>query len=363
MLNVMAEYTFFQRSFLLSAIILLLTAVINVETVEAQEQAISDETPQYTTPLILQRADPWIHRHTDGYYYFTATVPEYDRLELRRAKTIEGLKDADPKVIWRKHESGPMGSHIWAPELHYISGKWYIYFAAGGAEDIWAIRMYVLENEAANPLEGEWVEKGQTKTKWETFSLDATTFEHRGTRYMVWAQHPPDMDGNTALYIAEMDTPWSIVQPQVELTRPEYEWEVQLFKVNEGAAVIKNAGKIFMTYSASGTDHNYAMGLLTADEDADLLDPASWSKSPEPVFETSEENGIYGPGHNSFTTTPDGSVDLNVYHARSYKEIEGDPLDDPNRHTRVQVVRWNEDGTPDFGVPVPDNAPTDPEKR
>ncbi len=350
------------RFILVMVTVMLLFNIGSTETARAQLQLI-DETPSFTTPLILQRADPWIHHHTDGYYYFTATVPEYDRLEIRRARTIEGLKDAEPKVIWRKHDSGPMGSHIWAPELHFIDGKWYMYFAAGGAEDIWAIRMYVLENESANPMEGEWVEKGQTKTKWETFSLDATVFEHRGTRYMVWAQHPPDLDGNTALFIAEMDTPWSIVQPQVELTRPEYDWEIQLFKVNEGAAVIKNAGKIFMTFSASGTDHNYAMGLLTADEDADLLDPSSWSKSREPVFQTSEENGIYGPGHNSFTTTPDGTIDLIVYHARSYKEIESDPLDDPNRHTRVQVLRWNEDGTPNFGVPVPDNEPTDPAKR
>jgi GH43 family beta-xylosidase len=218
--------------------------------------------------------------------------------------------------------------------------------------------MYVVENSSTNPMEGEWVEKGQVKTKWETFSLDATSFEHEGTRYLVWAQHPPQMEGNTALYIAEMENPWTIKQPQVEITRPEYDWEIQLYRVNEGAAVIKRNGKIFMSYSASGTDHNYAVGLLTADQDADLLDPESWKKSKEPVFKTSEENGIYGPGHNSFTTTPDGETDLFIYHARSYKEIEGDPLSDHNRHTRVQVLTWNEDGTPNFGVPKPDNAPT-----
>ncbi len=349
------------QSILVGFLILICSGTLNTQKVKAQNSA-SIETP-YTNPLILHRADPWVYKHTDGYYYFTASVPEFDRLEIRRAKTIEGLKDAEPNVIWRKHKTGEMGAHIWAPELHHIDGKWYMYFAAGGAEDVWAIRMYVLENDSENPMTGEWVEKGQTKTKWETFSLDATTFEHRGKRYMVWAQHPPEFDGNTALYIAEMDTPWSIKQPQIELTRPEYEWEEQLFKVNEGAAVIKNEGKIFMTYSASGTDHNYSVGLLTADADADLLDPDAWEKSKEPAFETSEENGIYGPGHNSFTTTKDGKTDLFIYHARSYKEIEGDPLNDPNRHTRVQVLKWNEDGTPNFGVPAPDNAPLDPQKR
>ena len=86
-----------------------------------------------------------------------------DRLELRRARTLDGLAAAEPKTIWKKHATGPMGSHIWAPELHFIKGKWYVYFAAGGAEKVWDIRIYVLENSAANPLAGEWVERGDVQ--------------------------------------------------------------------------------------------------------------------------------------------------------------------------------------------------------
>lgn len=131
--------------------------------------------------------------------------------------------------------------------------------------------------------------------------------------------------------------------------------EVRCFLMNEGAAVLKRNGRIFMTYSASATDENYCMGLLTADEHSDLLDPASWMKSSEPIFTTSFENRQFGPGHNSFTVTEDGRHDLLVFHARNYTEIEGDPLYDPNRHTRVQLIHWNEDGTPHFGIPRADN--------
>ncbi len=305
---------------------------------------------QITNPLIQQRADPWVYRHTDGFYYFTATVPAYDQLIIRRAATIQELDAAPETVIWEKHPSGIMGSHIWAPELHYIDGKWYIYFAAGDAEDIWAIRMYVLENESANPMEGIWVERGQIKTNWESFSLDATTFEHNGTRYLVWAQHDPQIGGNTNLYIAPMSNPWTIDGEQMMITQPEYEWEKIGFLVNEGAAVIKRNGRIFISYSASATDHNYAMGLLTASQDHDLLDASSWSKSPTPIFKSA--NGVYGPGHNSFTVSPDGAIDFLVYHGRDYKDISGDPLHDPNRHTRVQQLHWNANGTPNFGEPV-----------
>lgn len=306
---------------------------------------------ELVNPLIEQRADPWCFRHTDGFYYFTATVPEYDRIELRRARTLAGLATAVPRVVWRKHESGPMSYHIWAPEIHVIDGKWYIYFAAGRAEDIWAIRMYVLECSSADPLGGVWSERGQLKTHWESFSLDATTFEHRGVRYLVWAQKDPKIRGNTNLYIARMDSPWSISGPQVMITRPEFLWEQIGFWVNEGPAVLIRNQRLFLTYSASATDHNYCMGLLTADEEANLLDPSSWQKSPEPVFKSSPPNGQYGPGHSCFTVSPDGGDRL-MYHARSYRDIEGDPLRNPDRHTRIQPFHWRPNGTPDFGAPV-----------
>lgn len=316
--------------------------------------AHSAHAEQVKNPLIEQRADPWIYKHTDGYYYFTATVPEYDCIEIRRAETIQGLATAEPAVIWRKHDSGPMGSHIWAPEIHSIDGKWYIYFAAGGAEDVWAIRTYVLECADENPLAGKWTEKGQVVTGDDKFVLDATTFEQNGTRYLVWSDDGPLATKDNSLFIATLSDPWTLSSKKVMISTPTYDWEKQGFCVNEGPAILKRNGKIFISYSASATGHHYCMGLLSADENSDLLDPASWTKSEVPVFKTSEENSQYGPGHNSFTVSEDGSRDMLVYHARNYKEIVGDPLDDPNRHTRVQAFGWNDDGTPEFGDPVPD---------
>jgi len=105
-------------------------------------------------PFIIER---------NGYYYFTATAPEYGRIILRRAATIQGLASASETVIWQKHASGIMGAHIWAPELHHVDGKWYIYFAAGSTRNVWAIRIYVLENAATNPLEGTWEERDSSR--------------------------------------------------------------------------------------------------------------------------------------------------------------------------------------------------------
>jgi GH43 family beta-xylosidase len=306
-------------------------------------------------PLIQQRADPHIFRHSDGYYYLTTTVPEYDRIILRRSRTISALSSADEEVIWRRHAQGEMAAHIWAPEIHFIDGKWYIYFTAGRSDDIWAIRLYVLENANADPTIGTWTEKGQLKTAFESFSLDATTFEHRGQRYLVWTQRPLEpKDAGTDIYIARMRNPWSIEQPQISISSPTLDWEVRGHKVNEAPAVIVRNGQVFVAFSASATDANYCIGLLAADENADLLDRNSWKKSSQPVFVSNNATSQYGPGHNSFTIAEDGKTDVLVYHARNYKEIDGEPLHDPNRHTRVQRLEWNEDGTPRFGAPIAD---------
>ncbi|MFD9697614.1 family 43 glycosylhydrolase [Lentzea sp. NPDC059081] len=337
--------------------LLRLAVLVLVLTWMPMPQASATPAARYTNPIAERRADPHVFKHTDGFYYFTATVPEYDRIVLRRATTIQGLASAAETVIWRKHPSGEMAAHIWAPEIHFIDGKWYVYFAAGRSDDIWRIRMYVLESSGSNPLSGTWTERGRITTPWDTFSLDASTFVHNGIRYLTWAQQEPGISTNSNVYLARTgSTPWTITGTVTRLTVPTLSWETRGYKVAEGPTVLQRNGKVFLTYSASATDANYCLGMLTAPASADLLNPASWTKSANPVFTTNDATGQYGPGHNSFTVSEDGSSDVMVYHDRNYRDISGDPLNDPNRRTRVQKVYYKSDGTPDFGIPVPDGA-------
>lgn len=312
-----------------------------------------DKTVKYNEPWILQRADPYVYKHTDGTYYFTASVPAYDTVVLRSSKTLAGLAEAEEKILWRKHESGPMSKHIWAPEIHYLFGKWYIYFAGGEIEDEWEIRPYVLECQGDDPMQDEWIEKGKMvraegdEFSFEAFSLDATVFENKGRWYYIWAEKVGVGKQISNLYIAEMENGYTLKTIQVLLTTPDYDWERHGFWVNEGPGIIKHNGKIFMTYSASETGIQYCVGMLTAGEDADLLDPRSWTKERYPVLATNEEKGIYGPGHNSFTKDEEGN-DIIVYHARTEAEIVGNPLYNPNRHAMLMKVKWSEDGRPVF---------------
>ncbi|WP_306207177.1 glycoside hydrolase family 43 protein [Actinoplanes sp. RD1] len=309
-------------------------------------------TAATTPPLISQRADPFITPRVNGTYYFTGSVPEYDRIAIRGAATISGLGSAAETVVWRRPATGTMGGHIWAPELHRIDGKWYVYFAAGDKDDVFRIRMYVLESSRADPRDpAGWGAPRKIVTEWDSFALDATTFAHRNRRYLIWAQSEPEIAVNSSLYIASLANPWTLSSKPVRIATPTRSWEIQGYKVNEGPAVIVRNGKVFVSFSASATDARYCVGLLSASADADLLRNASWTKNPNPVFVTSTTTGQYGPGHNQFTVAEDGVTDVLVYHARDYRDITGDPLYDPNRHTRVQRLTWNADGTPHFGIP------------
>jgi len=305
------------------------------------------------TPIVEQRADPFIYRHSDGYYYFTGSVPAYDSIELRRSKTLEGLRNAETFTVWRRHHHGPMSQHIWAPELHYLDQKWYLYFAASEVDDIWKLRPYVLECSGLDPLHDQWVELGQMQPAEEDqksftdFSLDGTVFEHHGKRYFCWAEKTGGQYAASNLYLAEMESPIKLKTTQFMLTTPDYDWERVDFWVNEGPAVIKNNGKIFITFSASATGACYCMGLLEADENADLLNRNTWKKYRHPILKSDYTKNIYGPGHNSFTKSKDGTP-LCVYHARDYEKIVGDPLYDPNRHARVMEVKFNNEGVPIF---------------
>lgn len=309
---------------------------------------------KYNQPFICQRADPYMYRHTDGTYYFTGSVPEYDRIVLRHADTIGGLKSAEEKTLWTKHETGPMSLHIWAPELHYLDGDWYIYFAASEVGNKWKLRPYILKCTGQNPMEDAWIELGMMqpadgdKFSFRDFSLDGTVFCHRGEKYFVWAEKVGKGKKISNLYIARMESPWKLATKQVLLSSPDYDWERVDFWVNEGPAFLVHGNKIFLTYSASATGVEYCMGMLTIREDADLLDPRAWKKERYPVLTTDAEKGIFGPGHNTFVKAEDGVTDLCVFHARQYDKITGNPLYDPNRHAMVMKITYGRNGAPIF---------------
>ena len=317
----------------------------------------------FTNPLLATGPDPWVEYH-DGFYYYMNTTGT--NLTVWKTRNMADLKSAPKKIVWTPPKSGPYSHEIWAPEIHFLEGKWYIYFAADAGTNQ-THRIWVIENGSADPLQGEWTFKGKLADPSDKWAIDASVFEDQGKLYFIWSGWEGDINGTQNIYIARLKNPWTVDGKRTRLSIPEYPWEKvgdmppQLrpdnpphIDVNEGPEVLKHDGKIFLVYSASAcwTD-NYALGMLTADSGADLLDSAVWEKSPEPVFQQSPENHVYATGHNSFFKSADGKEDWILYHANS----EPNQGCGAHRSPRAQPFTWNADGSPSFGAPVPAGKP------
>ncbi len=305
--------------------------------------AFGQET--FTNPILPSGADPWV-TWKDGYYYYTNTVG--NRIILYKTEKLQELKNGTPETVWTPPATGPNSKAIWAPELHYLDGKWYLYYTATDVKnDGDALRyIFVLENTSADPLQGTWTDKG--KVNMQHSGLDGSVFEHGGKRYFVYSAY---IGPQSVLVISLMKNPWTLAGKQVVIAKPDKIWEkFGGREILEGPQFLtNNTGKVFIIYSASACwADEYSLGMLTANDKADLLNPTSWVKSAEPVFKQSAAHHVYAPGHNSFFTSPDGKEHWILYHANTGA---GHGCDH-RRSPRMQPFQWKKDGTPDFGEPV-----------
>lgn len=327
-----------------------LLLLIALTTVKAQT---------FTNPLLPSGADPWCIFH-DGYYYYTQTLG--NRIDLWKTRSIAKIQDSERKTVWTAPDTGLYSRNIWAPELHFLGGKWYIYFAADGGKNV-DHRLWVLENSSADPLRGEWKVKGKLATPGDKWSIDGSVFRYKKTLYLIWSGWEGDTNGQQNIYIAKMTNPWTVGGKRTMISSPTYDWErngtlnnsndVSQVFVNEGPEVLERKGKLYLVYSASGcwTDL-YTLGLLQA-KGTDLMQAATWKKFPEPVFTRSIDRKVYAPGHNSFFKSPDGKEDWLLYHAN---EEPGQGCG-RFRSPRAQKFTWTKDGSPYFGEPVAAGVP------
>jgi GH43 family beta-xylosidase len=324
-----------------------------------------------TNPVLSTGPDPWVIRH-DGVYYYTNTTGS--NLTLWKTRSIAELATATHKVVWTPPASGPYSQQIWAPELHFLRGSWYLYFAADDGSNK-KHRIWVLENKSADPLKGEWTLKGKLSDPGDHWAIDASVFENGGRLYLIWSGWEGATNEAQNIYLAELSDPWTMKGDRVKVSSPTYPWEkagdikVTLhgnetpastshepihLDVNEGPEMLKHGDRLFLVYSASAcwTDW-YELGMLTARSEANLLNPASWVKDRLPVFWESPDAGAFGTGHNGFFQSPDGKEDWIIYHANAHS---GDGCGG-GRSPRAQPIHWKADGTPDFGRPVPVGQP------
>lgn len=306
--------------------------------------------PAFANP-VYEGADPWVVKH-GGQYYFCQTEGDKGISVWKSDKlTDKGRK----RLIWKAPASGWNRDGVWAPELHYLNGKWYIYYAASDGENR-NHRAGVLESVTDDP-QGEYTDRGilytgddvqgGTDSRW---AIDATPFELNGRLYVVWSGWPGDEDVQY-LYIAPMSSPYMVSGNRVKLCENDtHLWErvsenIRERGLHEGPEILRRNGKVFIVYSCSGSwEPTYKLGMLTMDEKADPLAPRNWIKSESPVFRGN--SNVLGVGHACFVKSPDDSEDWIVYHTK------WSPEPGWKRVVCLQPFQWSKDGLPLFGEPI-----------
>ena len=342
------------NKFLILATILVLSITCKKKPVNGTPYTSGTSAPDttFTNPLLSSGPDPWVIQKDTNYYFMNTFV---NKLAIYKTNKMSRLNYAPLTTAWTPPVSGSYSKDIWAPEIHNLQGKWYIYFAADDGDNK-NHRIYVLENAAADPTTGTWEWKGKIAAVTDKWAIDASEFDYNGQSYLIWSGWEGDVDGQQNIYIAKLSNPWTISGDRVMISSPTYDWEKKGAPpvVNEGPEALQHNGRLFLTYSASGcwTD-DYSLGLLTLKGNGNPMSPGDWVKTPEPVLSTRAENGAYAPGHNGFFISRDGKENWIIYHANS----EANKGCGDARNPRMQQFSWNADGTPDFGVPVKINTP------
>src|SRR5690606_32610448 len=240
-------------------------------------------------PLLDRGADPWVITDGDSLRY---CYVRKDTVFLKSARYLSGLKTATERIIWTPPMATPYSREIWAPELHHLKNRWYVYVAADDGQNE-NHRMYVLQSEDAtanSPF--KFIGKiGDGSDKW---AIDGTVLQLGSKNYFIWSGWEGDTNVEQSLYIAEMADPLRLSTERVRISKPDIDWERRssskdLPTINEGPQVLQRNGRTFIIYAAAGSwsDH-YCLGMLELAGN-NPLEASAWKKNPEPVFASTQK--------------------------------------------------------------------------
>ncbi|KKK25318.1 glycosyl hydrolase, family 43 [Aspergillus ochraceoroseus] len=283
-------------------------------------------------------SDPFV-AYSGGYYYLLTT--SWTNVEIARSTTVAGLKTAAKKVVYSSTTASRC-CNVWAPEVHYLGGKWYIYFTAGNADNLDGQRLHVLSG-GRTPWD-DYTYTGQLTKEW---SIDASVL-----RFNAWGNFLMFSCFHGAKYqsicLQQLGSDYVSLTGEIHvISQPTLPFEKNSHPVNEGPVALYFNGVTYIVYSASYCwSPDYCLGQLTWDGTSDPRTAAAWTKHNGCVL--SSANGNYGTGHNSFFLSPDGTETWIAYHATSNSA----GACDNSRYTMIQSIGKHTNGTPNFGKPA-----------
>ena len=341
----------------LSLIVLVLAAISSNSCSQKKRISYAADSLSYFSNPIGKGADPWVVKD-NGFYYVCESIGNDEdgssALVVRKSSSLTKL--GQRKTVWTPPKNAWNSACIWAPELHRIGNRWYIYYAAGKSGPPYTFqRSGVLESVTDDP-QGAYIDKGILKTGVDEndssgviWAIDVTVGKIKNQLYAVWSGWDKNSKSHKTkqyLYIAKMSDPYTISSERVKISGPEEEWETGgPLDLNEGPQFIFHYKDVFIIYSTRESwTPQYRLGQLRLKKGADPMKKENWIKSG-PVF-TGNKN-VLGVGHASFTKSPDDKQWWIFYHSK----IENTP--GWKRDLRLQQFFWDKKGNPVFGEAIP----------
>jgi GH43 family beta-xylosidase len=329
----------------------LMLFLINIASCQEEKTGVIPTVTTFTNP-VWDGADPWMIKQRDDYIYCYS-----DNNSIVVSKSKKMTRTGEPKKIWSAPTTGWNRSCIWAPEIHFINNRWYVYYAAGESGPPFIHQRTGVLQSKTEDVFSDYDDMGVLYTgdnandpSSNIWAIDMTILEHNGKIYAIWSgwinQEITDATPQH-LYISEMENPYRMKGKRVKLSSPTESWETGgPLNLNEGPEILKHGDQLFVVYSCRESwTPEYRLGMLQLiNPEGSLTDPANWIKKG-PVFKGGPH--VYGVGHCSFVKSPDNTEDWIIYHSKKSMAPGW------KRDVRMQSFRWNSDGTPDFGEPIP----------
>ncbi|MBQ7012218.1 MAG: family 43 glycosylhydrolase [Clostridia bacterium] len=281
-------------------------------------------------------ADPSVYYY-DGWYYYTYSKDYAGKpgLWLTRAVNIADLGKTEPMMVWSAAKAGSDMKSLWAPQIYFLDGKWYIYATCSNEGTAESARRYpyVWVGKGDLPLDGYDLHGrvDNYDTSVQSY-LSPRIIEHGGIRYLVCGGffRPEDKVAGVKhyqrLFIGELETPTKFKTGMTVISEPSKSWEgTGKVKIQEGPfPIYAPGGTLYIAYAAGETSGNeYCTGLLkfTGTENDKLTDRSKWQKLDKTLQFMDYDNKVYSPGAMVFVTEPDGTGLWGIFHVKLYPNV------------------------------------------
>ncbi len=277
-----------------------------VKNIQLRENDVKLSGNSYTNP-IASGADPFVLCH-EGVYYLYSTNAPMQGYKVSVSTDLKTWTDKGFCLVSEDVYGEPNGNAgFWAPEVYYYNNQFYMIYTV-------AERLGVAV--ADSPL-GPFKSPKQSFLNNDKREIDGHLFfDDDGKVYIYFVRSGSSVGNGTGneIFGAEFDMQTLTYKNERCLLYPNrgtWEYVGDAGYVAEGPAMIKHEGRYYLTYSANGyTSQNYAIGLAISD--SPLGDYAKYKNNP--ILKKDPYLDVYGPGHHSFTYSPDGKELFMVYH-------------------------------------------------